>query len=90
MSIENAHRFLEAVASDETLREKFEQASSPEEFNQVAQQLGYSFSNEELMTLAHQLSEGVELRRMTGVWKWLRRINWVPPRVYNTVDSSFP
>lgn len=77
MSIESASRFLEAVAYDETLREKFEAVQSPEDFLRVSEQLGYSFTTEELMAIAREQSQGVTIRRHTGVWRWLRGIKWV-------------
>lgn len=79
MSIESANRFLEAVAYDEALREKFEAVSSPEEFLRMTEQLGYSFTTEELMMIAKEQGQhrGVITRRHTGVWKWLRSIHWV-------------
>lgn len=77
MSIDSANRFLEAVAHDETLRDNFSHVNTPEEFIRITEQLGYNFTTEELMTLAKERSEGVVLRRSTGVWKWLRSINWV-------------
>ena len=77
MSIESASRFLEAVAYDETLRDKFAAIEGPEDFIRVTEQLGYSFTTEELMSLARERSQGVTVRRHTGVWKWLRTINWI-------------
>ena len=77
MSLESATRFLEAAAHNEELRERFESVQSPEEFMRVIEQLGYSFTTAELMSLAREQSQGVSVRRHTGVWKWLRQINWV-------------
>ncbi|MCL6435362.1 MAG: Nif11-like leader peptide family natural product precursor [Leptolyngbyaceae cyanobacterium HOT.MB2.61] len=77
MSIESANRFLEAVAYDETLRSKFEGVSSPEDFLRITEQLGYSFTTEELMAIAKEQSQGVTIRRSTGVWKWLRSVKWI-------------
>ena len=77
MSIESASRFLEAAASDEGLRRKFEGVEGPDDFLKMTEQLGYSFTTDELMAIAHEQSQGVEVRRSTGVWKWLRGINWV-------------
>lgn len=77
MSLESATRFLEAVSHDEMLRDKFENVESPEEFLKISQQLGYNFTTDELMTLAKEQSQGVVTRRHTGVWKWLRQVNWV-------------
>jgi predicted ribosomally synthesized peptide with nif11-like leader len=77
MSVQNATRFLEAVSQDETLRERFGKVSTPEEFLEVCRQLGYSFTTEELKNIVKEQSEGVLVRRHTGVWKWLRSVNWV-------------
>jgi len=77
MSIESASRFLEAVAYDETLRDKFEQVQSPEEFLRISRQLGYSFTTEELLGLAKDQSQGIIVRRHTGVWRWLRSVHWM-------------
>ncbi|MBD2019985.1 Nif11-like leader peptide family natural product precursor [Leptolyngbya sp. FACHB-36] len=77
MSKESATRFLQAVSSDETLREKFDRVQDSDEFIRIAEQLGYSFTTQELMTLAKEQSQGIAVRRSTGVWKWLRGINWV-------------
>jgi len=77
MSIESANRFLEAVAYDEALRHKFEGVTGPEDFLKITEQLGYSFTTEELMSLAKEQSLGVSVRRGTGVWKWLRGVKWV-------------
>jgi predicted ribosomally synthesized peptide with nif11-like leader len=77
MSIESAQQFLEAVADSETLREQFEAVQKPEDFLQISQQLGYDFTTEELLSIAQEQSQGVVVRRHTGVWKWLRSINWV-------------
>ncbi|QZZ22843.1 Nif11-like leader peptide family natural product precursor [Leptothermofonsia sichuanensis E412] len=77
MSIESANRFLEAVADDEELRNKFEGVSNPEDFLRVTEQLGYSFTTDELMAIAREQSQGVTIRRGTGVWRWLRTIKWV-------------
>ncbi len=77
MSIESANRFLEAVAYDEDLRSKFDGVNGPEDFLRVIEQLGYSFTTDELMSIAREQSKGVLVRRTTGVWKWLRGIKWV-------------
>jgi predicted ribosomally synthesized peptide with nif11-like leader len=77
MSIESANRFLSAAAGDEELRVRFDTAYSPEDFLSVSQQLGYSFTTDELLRLAKERSEGIIIRRGTGVWKWLRRVNWI-------------
>lgn len=77
MSIESASRFLEAAAYDETLRDKFENVRSPEEFLTISQQLGYSFTTEELLGLAKEQSQGIIVRRHTGVWRWLRSVKWL-------------
>ncbi len=77
MSIESATRFLTAAAQDQTIREKFAVASSPAEFLQISEQIGYCFTTTELENLIQELSQGVMVRRSTGVWKWLRNVNWI-------------
>jgi predicted ribosomally synthesized peptide with nif11-like leader len=78
MSVKSAQRFLECVAHDGDLRHRFEAASNCGDFLSVAQEMGYSFTSDELMQVASQLSEGIDLRRPTGVWKWLRAVEWLP------------
>jgi predicted ribosomally synthesized peptide with nif11-like leader len=77
MSIESANRFLEAIAGDDTLRKKFAQVQNPEDFLRLTEQLGYCFTADELLLLAKQQSQGITLRRQTGVWKWLRTVQWM-------------
>jgi predicted ribosomally synthesized peptide with nif11-like leader len=77
MSIESANRFLEAITHDASLRSKFEEVTGPEDFLRVIENLGYSFTTEELMEIAREQSQGVQVRRTTGVWKWLRGVKWV-------------
>lgn len=77
MSAESAARFLTVVAQDQLIREKFSAVTSPEEFLKISDQLGYSFTIAELQQLVRESSQDVEVRRSTGVWKWLRSINWV-------------
>ncbi len=77
MSIESATRFLNAVAQDQTLRNKFEAVNSPEEFLQISDRLGYCFTTEELKEIVEQLSQTAKVRRSTGVWRWLRSTHWV-------------
>ncbi len=77
MSLESATRFLEAAAHNQELRERFDSVQTPEEFMKIIEQLGYSFTTAELMSLAKEQSQGISVRRNTGVWKWLRQVNWV-------------
>jgi predicted ribosomally synthesized peptide with nif11-like leader len=79
MSLESAQRFLEAVAYDDELREKFNLVQTPEDFLRLTEQLGYSFTAAELMAIAKAEGEnkGITTRRRTGVWHWLRTINWI-------------
>ena len=76
MSIDSANRFLEAIAYDDRLRAKFEAIQTADDFVRMVEQLGYSFTTEELYDLAHEHSHGVIVRRHHGVWKWLRQTNW--------------
>ena len=77
MSKKNAGQFLTDAAQNRTLRETLEGAISAEDFLNIAQQLGYTFTKEELGDVIHFYSEGIEVRRSTGVWPWLRSVNWV-------------
>ncbi|MBC7972522.1 MAG: Nif11-like leader peptide family natural product precursor [Verrucomicrobia bacterium] len=77
MSIESANRFLEAVAYDETVRDRFEGVTNPDDFLKITEQLGYSFTTDELMAIVKDQSKGIIVRRTTGVWKWLRNVSWV-------------
>jgi predicted ribosomally synthesized peptide with nif11-like leader len=77
MSRESANQFLEAVAQDTNLRDKFQSVKNAEEFLQIAEQLGYTFTTEELKTLVSEQSQGITMRRRTGVWQWLRSVNWL-------------
>ncbi|NES94288.1 MAG: Nif11-like leader peptide family natural product precursor [Desertifilum sp. SIO1I2] len=77
MSIESASRFLEDVTYRTELREKFRSAGNPHEFVKVAQELGYDFTTEELHEVVSEHSKGVTVRRQTGVWQWLRTVNWM-------------
>jgi predicted ribosomally synthesized peptide with nif11-like leader len=77
MSTKGAGEFLEAVSQDETLREKFSEVTNPQEFLDVCEQLGYRFTTEELRVIVKERSEGILVRRNTGVWKWLRSVNWL-------------
>lgn len=77
MSVESATRFLTAAAQDQIMREKFTAASSPGEFLKISNQLGYCFTISELEQLVRESSQDAIVRRSTGVWKWLRDINWV-------------
>lgn len=77
MSKEGATKFLKAAATDTALREKFKLVASPEEFLKIALELGYSFTTEELLAVVKEHSEGITLRRKTGIWQWLRSVNWI-------------
>lgn len=77
MSKKNVTQFLADAAQDRTLREKFQSANSSEEFLNIAQKLGYSFTTEELQNVIHDYSQGIEVRRNTGVWPWLRSVRWI-------------
>ena len=76
MSIESATRFLDAITHDEILRHQFDYAQTPEDFLSLAQEMGFSFTTPELAQVVVASSTGVETRRSTGVWKWLRQMKW--------------
>lgn len=77
MSKKNASQFLSDAAQNRTLRETLETANNAEEFLNISQQLGYTFTKEELSNVIHDSSEGIKVRRITGVWPWLRHVNWI-------------
>ncbi len=77
MSKKNASQFLADAAQNQTLRETLETATNAEEFLNIARQLGYTFTTEELSKVVNDYSEGIKVRRNTGVWPWLRHVNWI-------------
>ncbi|MBE9029871.1 Nif11-like leader peptide family natural product precursor [filamentous cyanobacterium LEGE 11480] len=77
MSAKSAERFLCAVSQDQWLRDRFNEIESPDEFVRLSHQLGYCFTAAELKTIISEQSQGVILRRHTGVWKWLRDVQWM-------------
>lgn len=77
MSKQSATQFLSVAARNTEVQENFRSVNNPEEFVQVAEGLGYNFTTEELKDVVKEHSEGVTLRRKTGVWNWLRRVNWI-------------
>jgi predicted ribosomally synthesized peptide with nif11-like leader len=77
MSNESAKKFLADAAHNMVLREKFQPVTNPQEFIQTVEELGYSFTTDELKEVVKKFSEGIVIRRKTGVWQWLRTINWV-------------
>lgn len=77
MTKESAHKFLEDATSDLSLREKMKEASTPEDFIKIAEKLNYNFTTQELRDVISENSENVTMRRHTGVWPWLRDVNWI-------------
>lgn len=76
MSKESAMKFLEAATTNESLREKLKLAANSEEFVKIASELGYDFTTETLQVVVEKNSDGVMFRRKTGIWPWLRSVNW--------------
>ncbi|NMG57274.1 Nif11-like leader peptide family natural product precursor [Geitlerinema sp. P-1104] len=77
MSIENAEQFLKDALHHAEIRDAFSDSQSPQQFLTIAQELGYHFSTEELQSVVAQHSEGVNIRRRTGIWQWLRTVPWI-------------
>lgn len=77
MSCENAIKFLLDVTHKEELRTLFNDVTNPDDFITRCQKLGYDFTHEELETVIREHSVGVEIRRKTGVWVWLRKVHWI-------------
>ncbi len=88
MSIESAIRFLDTVTDDETLRRQFEHAQTPADFLSLVQEMGFNFTTQELIQAVKENSAGVETRRHTGVWKWLRQVNWVARDYFGDFDGD--
>lgn len=77
MSQENAEHFLETLTVKADLRLPLEGAQNPQDFAQRAAALGFNFTPEELKAVVASHSQGVSQRRHTGIWEWLRTVNWV-------------
>lgn len=88
MSKQNATKFFQAAVTDTALREKFKRCGNLEEFLQAASELGYTFTQAQLMAVVKQHSEGINFRRKTGVWLWLRSINWIEEPIQNETPSQ--
>lgn len=77
MSIKSAARFLSAASQDQEIRDRFQLVESPDDFLCVSQEMGYSFTTAELKKIVTLKSRNIQVRRTTGVWRWLRQVNWV-------------
>ena len=77
MSIKSASRFLSAASQDQEIRDRFQSVKSPDDFLCVSQEMGYSFTTAELKKIITLKSRNIQVRRTTGVWRWLRQVNWV-------------
>ena len=77
MSIKSAARFLSAASQDQEIRDRFQSVKSPDDFLCVSQEMGYSFTTAELKKIITLKSRNIQVRRTTGVWRWLRQVNWV-------------
>lgn len=77
MSKESASEFLAHAARNADLQACFSAVSNSQDFIKVAEEWGYSFTSEELSEVVREHSQGVTLRRKTGVWKWLRSVPWM-------------
>lgn len=77
MSQEKVEHFLTEITQKDELRKQFQDVKNPTQFMEVCQKLGYDFTHEQLITVIKEHSKGVILRRKTGVWVWLRKVNWI-------------
>jgi predicted ribosomally synthesized peptide with nif11-like leader len=77
MSKESASQLLEAATRNADLRKQFQGVANPDEFVKVASELGYPLTTDELKEVVKEHSEGVTLRRQTGIWPWLRSVRWI-------------
>lgn len=76
MSKESVTQFLADVARNPKIREKFQAVANSQDFIAIAQELGYCFTADEMEEVVKEYSQGVTIRRKTGVWKWLRTVHW--------------
>ncbi len=84
----NVNIFLKDAAQDPNLRERCKLAASQKEFIKVASDLGYTFTIEMLASVVQEHSEGVVLRRQTGIWPWLRSVNWIERNIQSKMPLS--
>lgn len=77
MSLKSATEFLNAATQDEAIREQFVDVQSVDVFLSRSQQLGYNFTPTELKQIIAEQSQGILVRRKTGIWKWLRDVAWM-------------
>lgn len=77
MSVENAEQFLKDALHNRDLRAAFDEAKTPQDFFKISTGLGYDFSDQDLKTVISQHSQGAQIRRRTGIWHWLRTVNWI-------------
>lgn len=77
MPRKNVTQFLQAVSQDTALRDNFKAAANPQEFIKIVEELGYTFTTKDLQAVVKEYSEGGVLRRQTGIWPWLRSVNWI-------------
>ncbi len=77
MSVENAEQFLKDALHHPEVRAAFHDAKTPQDFFKISESLGYNFSGQELETVVSEHSQGVQIRRRTGIWQWLRTVNWI-------------
>ena len=75
MSKESVTEFLADVARAPKIRDRFHAARNSQDFIAIAQELGYGFTEEEMEEVVKEYSQGVTLRRNTGLWKWLRTVH---------------
>ncbi|MBW4493349.1 MAG: Nif11-like leader peptide family natural product precursor [Oscillatoria princeps RMCB-10] len=76
MSKESVTEFLADVARDPNMRENFQAVGNSRDFIAIAGELGYCFTADEMEEVVKENSQGVTVRRKTGVWKWLRTVHW--------------
>lgn len=80
--------FFKDAAQNANLRERFKLTANQKEFMQTALELGYTFTIEMLVSVVQEHSEGVVLRRQTGIWPWLRSVNWIERNVQSEMPLS--
>jgi hypothetical protein len=74
---ENAKRFLADASSRESIREHFIDVTNAHDFIEKVKSLGYDCDQDDLKAVVKSYSEKTEIRRNTGIWAWLRTVNWI-------------
>lgn len=80
MSEENAIRFLHQIEEDPNLKDKVRSLSNKEELVYLGQEMGYSFTAEEMKSVGEKISsdelsdQELEAVAGGGLWSWAKSV----------------